>query len=526
MELLRKHASPPSRAAKGRGGSDNAMDDDLALGNAFQLEQMESGSEQGQDLDEEQQQGPFSSTLNALLGTAFGTTLDGLDARFGERSENAAIGAEASTEGAEMSFSAPEADLSDVDAMETVAHETAHALAGGGAGATTLDQAGDRGEQGADQAGARFGAWAARGFQGAAPALKPAAGGQAEVHRKASSPSSAVAVLDGDPPLKKGSSGAEVKLLQQLLNKIGESLEADGEFGAKTEAAVLRFQARAGLTADGLVGPKTTAALYAAQPKTSSGSGTSSDGKTTTLSGTPSLQEGSKGDSVKTLQTLLNQYGASLTVDGDFGAKTSSAVRAFQSANGLSADGVVGPKTAAMLTSGTASKISTGSKGSGSSGAGTTVSVGNADPGGRLNSSNVSPSVKKLAEATIKDLQADGLSPYVVDGYRSFEAQDAAYNSGKGVTQVRGGGSWHNYGLAVDIAFWNSKGTGPSWDAPSSSWKKLGQYGKKNGFTRWGGDWGWDQPHLEYHPKWSASAYGLVSTLRSGGLSAVWNKVT
>ena len=115
----------------------------------------------------------------------------------------------------------------------------------------------------------------------------------------------------------------------------------------------------------------------------------------------------------------------------------------------------------------------------------------------------------------------------LTDTFRSVEKQDELYNSHTGVTQVKGGGSWHNYGLAVDIAFWNSKGTGPSWDQPSSSWKALGARGKANGFTRWGGDWGWDQPHLEYHPKWSSgAAYGLIDTYRKGGLSAVWSKVT
>lgn len=503
MEQLRKHAAPPRRSSAAKGGQPVDLAEDEGLDNSLMAELM---AEQ----DAEQADGPFQAPLNALLGAAFDSSLSGLRAAFGEREENEEIGAVASTEGRRMSFGEG-LGLDDAEAMETAAHETAHALAGGGAGHTALDQPGDAGERSAEQAGERFGAWAARGFQGPAPRLEPARGGQAEVHREAKS--AAAAVLDGDPPLRQGSSGSEVKLLQQLLNQHGEQLEVDGGFGAKTDAAVRRFQTRYELGVDGVVGPKTAAALYA---KLNTGTGSS-------LTGSPPLQTGSKGAQVETLQRLLNQYGASVTVDGDFGAKTAAAVKAFQKANGLDADGVVGPKTAAMLSGGTAKKIEKDSR---SEDPGTSVSVGNADPGGRLNSSNLSPKVKKLAEATIKDLQADGLSPYVVDGYRSFERQDELYNSGKGVTKVKGGGSWHNYGLAVDIAFWNSKGTGPTWDAPSKSWQKLGTYGKGNGFTEWGGDWGWDMPHLEYHPKWSSSAYGLVSTYRSGGLSAVWNKVS
>lgn len=60
----------------------------------------------------------------------------------------------------------------------------------------------------------------------------------------------------------------------------------------------------------------------------------------------PVLKKGSKGDSVKSLQILLNGYGFSCgEVDASFGQKTDSAVKAFQKANGLTVDGIVGIAT-------------------------------------------------------------------------------------------------------------------------------------------------------------------------------------
>ena len=58
------------------------------------------------------------------------------------------------------------------------------------------------------------------------------------------------------------------------------------------------------------------------------------------------LRKGSKGAQVKTLQRLLNALGYNCgTVDGDFGAKTETALKAFQKAKKLTVDGVCGSQT-------------------------------------------------------------------------------------------------------------------------------------------------------------------------------------
>ena len=66
----------------------------------------------------------------------------------------------------------------------------------------------------------------------------------------------------------------------------------------------------------------------------------------------PQLAKGSKGDKVRVLQELLLGRGYDLGTygaDGDFGATTHRRVVAFQVANGLAADGIVGENTWRML---------------------------------------------------------------------------------------------------------------------------------------------------------------------------------
>jgi peptidoglycan hydrolase-like protein with peptidoglycan-binding domain len=53
------------------------------------------------------------------------------------------------------------------------------------------------------------------------------------------------------------------------------------------------------------------------------------------------VQKGSKGVAVKLVQTIVGTK----IVDGDFGNVTATAVKAWQSARGLTADGSVGPAT-------------------------------------------------------------------------------------------------------------------------------------------------------------------------------------
>lgn len=66
----------------------------------------------------------------------------------------------------------------------------------------------------------------------------------------------------------------------------------------------------------------------------------------------PTLRKGSKGDTVKAMQTLLIGYGFTCGccgADGEFGDATQMALRNYQLDNRLTVDGICGPKTWAKL---------------------------------------------------------------------------------------------------------------------------------------------------------------------------------
>lgn len=63
----------------------------------------------------------------------------------------------------------------------------------------------------------------------------------------------------------------------------------------------------------------------------------------------PLLKLNAKGTPVRELQAYLIGHGYAVAMDSGFGAKTLAAVKAFQKAHGLKADGEVGPLTRAKL---------------------------------------------------------------------------------------------------------------------------------------------------------------------------------
>ena len=170
----------------------------------------------------------------------------------------------------------------------------------------------------------------------------------------ASSPTTAHPTPTPAPPLREGSSGQNVRLVQFWL-KIArtvytslESVTVDGKFGAGHGGAVRRFQRYFGLTGRRRGGPhhmekavrgvqryRQPAAFPSLRPGEYPGV----------------LRTGSSGTAVRELQFylyLMSAYESSIppvSIDGKFGADTERAVRAYQRFAGLTVDGIVGRTT-------------------------------------------------------------------------------------------------------------------------------------------------------------------------------------
>lgn len=166
--------------------------------------------------------------------------------------------------------------------------------------------------------------------------------------------------------LRVGSTGSEVREVQQLLKKLGYySGSVDGDFGENTQNAVIAFQKQNGLTADGKVGTQTLTRLRSNTAATAPRA-TATPTPTARPTATPHydddtyLQNGSSGSDVRQLQNRLISLGwLDGSADGFFGGATEYAVKAFQSRAGLYNDGVAGPDTLKKVYSSNAASTST-----------------------------------------------------------------------------------------------------------------------------------------------------------------------
>ena len=152
-------------------------------------------------------------------------------------------------------------------------------------------------------------------------------------------------------PLRRGSSGPNVVVIQVELNRIAQNYPAipklatvDGILGSRTEASVRAFQQIFDLEPDGIVGPGTWYALvrlYTAVTRLSELRSQGQQFYNVDWSYPNSYYEGDTGDNIRLLQYMLSVLSAYITeiprveVDGIFGPATREAVLAAQRWFGL-----------------------------------------------------------------------------------------------------------------------------------------------------------------------------------------------
>ena len=162
-------------------------------------------------------------------------------------------------------------------------------------------------------------------------------------------------------PLRVGSTGANVVVLQSSLNRISQSYPAipkipvvDGIFGSRTEAAVRAFQQVFNLTPDGIVGSATWYAIVRLFIAVTRLAELRSQGQQFyAINWTPpnTLSVGSTGEKVRQLQymlSVLSEFIPSvppLQIDGIYGSATRAAVLAVQRRFGLTETGAVDSAT-------------------------------------------------------------------------------------------------------------------------------------------------------------------------------------
>lgn len=158
-------------------------------------------------------------------------------------------------------------------------------------------------------------------------------------------------------PLRRGSSGPNVVVLQVALNRISQNYPAipkipaaDGIFGSRTEASVRAFQQIFGLTPDGIVGPATwyeVVRLYTAVTQLSELRSQGQQFYAINWAAPNSLQVGDSGEKVRQLQYMLSVLDTyipeipPLSIDGIYGSATRAAVLAAQRRFGLPETGNV-----------------------------------------------------------------------------------------------------------------------------------------------------------------------------------------
>lgn len=168
-------------------------------------------------------------------------------------------------------------------------------------------------------------------------------------------------------------------------------------------------------------------------------------------------------------------------------------IRAVQRELGLDDDGIAGRLTWAAIHEAIVGPVPEPSP----------LPTDRVDERSEKNIATLHPRVQPLARQLVREAAAAGITIKIIDGSRTYAQQDALYAKGRTspgpiVTNARGGYSWHNFALAMDIGIFE----GSDYIEESPQYDAVGEIGKRLGFE-WGGDWSGslvDKPHFQFNP--------------------------
>jgi peptidoglycan LD-endopeptidase CwlK len=141
--------------------------------------------------------------------------------------------------------------------------------------------------------------------------------------------------------------------------------------------------------------------------------------------------------------------------------------------------------------------------------------------------SEVYPGLAVKVRAMADQLAAEGIDIRVTQSLRTLAEQEALYAAGRTaggnvVTDAQPGYSWHNFGLAVDVAPLTPQG--PDWNINHPVWQRIVAVGESLGMVA-GATWRSfpDWPHFQLTGTFPISPNDAArSLLATGGVSAVW----
>ncbi|MDR1765737.1 MAG: peptidoglycan-binding protein [Lachnospiraceae bacterium] len=263
---------------------------------------------------------------------------------------------------------------------------------------------------------------------------------------------------------------SEVVLACQVrLKDLGYlTTEPDGAYGNDTILAVKQFQSRNDLVVDGYLGPSTRMALDSSAAKPNG------------------LRLGDEGDAISRVQELLAKLGYlyDANVTGYFGDITQRAVKAFQTRNGLSADGSVGRQTMARLTSQDAKKAASGAAALANSGGSTSTSSGAGSSGSGASGSGSGASASAGSSGATSPTQAadagsggaTAVGSVLPSGNASVDALLAVASSKLGAPYSWGGKGPNSFDCS-GFVYWclNQVGVQQSY-ITSYGWQNVGRY--------------------------------------------------